>query len=315
MRPSPARRFRRFTSTALAFACFLTLPQPMWAATSGLSGLALYATHEAAALSTLRQALAQEGGWVKVHAAEVLLQHGDAKAVHTAFLAEDKLHATEFRYRSGIWRTLARCAPTAAERAAWTARIAAVFTDVNAPDRLHAMESLGKLGAPHSPAVLAAAAEWLPHASPEDAVFLQWLRWQAGDAGARAFIVSQLASPVLDARLCAAFVLRLANAGDEPTLAALAQAADREPADSTARVYIVGAAYALRADGDRFGAWRDILEHYVAHGTATETYHALQPLMMFYHIDTDCPRMLPLLKHAEGDVRIGAAWTLLFVSD
>lgn len=305
-------RRHRLALTSLAITGFFSPPLH---ADSPLAGINAYVANETAAVLALRTALAQETGWIKVHAAEALMNHAGAKEVYPVFLAEEKLHATELRYRSGIWRTLARSAPNPAARAAWTAKIAAVFTDVNAPDRLHAMESLAKLGAPHSPAVLAAAADWLPHATPEDAVFLQWLRWQAGEADARAFIVSQLASPARDARLRAAYILRLSDAQDAPTLTALAQAADREPADSIARVYIVGAAYATRADGDRFAAWRDILEHYVTHGTATETYHALQPLMMFYHIGTDIPRLAPLLQHPEGDVRIGVAWAMLFVSD
>lgn len=278
------------------------------------SAIAIVAANEARALATLRQALAQENGWIKVHAAEVLIFHGEGKAVYATFLEEDKFHATELRYRSGIWRTLARVAPTPAERVAWKAKIAAVFTDVTAPDRLHALESLAKLGPPHAPAVVAAATAWLPTATPEDAVFLHWLLWQSGAAESRAYIVSQLASPVRDARLRAAYILRLAAAGDDPTLAALAQAADREPADSPARVYIVGAAYATRADGDRFEAWRDILEGYVTHGNTAEVYHALQALMMFYHVP-DLERIAPLLTNPEGDKRIGAAWTFLFVND
>lgn len=304
-------RLRRLGLAALALAAF---PGLAHAASPAITAINIVETSNAKALTTLREALVQEKGYIKVHAAEVLLNRGEAKRVYAVFLEEDKLHATELRYRSGIWRTLARSAPTPADRAAWIAKIAAVFTDVNAPDRLHALEGLCKLGAPHSPAVLAAAEAWLPHATPEDAVFLQWLRWQTDAPDARPFIVSQLASPVRDARLRAAFILRLTAATDAPTLAALAQAADREPADSPARVYIVGAAYATRADGDHFTAWHDILEGYVSHGTATETYHALQALMFFYHLP-DHDRMLPLLQHPEGDVRIGAAWTLLFVSD
>lgn len=304
-------RLRSLGLAALALAGFPGLAQ---ASSPAISAINIVETSNAKALATLREALVQEKGYIKVHAAEVLLNRGEAKRVYAVFIEEDKLHSTELRYRSGIWRTLARSAPTAADRAAWIAKIAAVYTDVNAPDRLHALEALCKLGAPHSPAVLAATEEWLAHATPEDAVFLHWLRWQSGATDARPFIVSHLASPVRDARLRAAFILRLTAANDEPTLAALAQAADREPADSPALVYIVGAAYITRADPERFTAWRDILEGYVTHGTATETYHALQALMYYYHLP-DHDRMLALLQHPEGDVRIGAAWTLLFVSD
>ena len=160
------------------------------------------------ALAALRATLAQEQGWIKVHAAEVLAAQGETAAVHATFLQEFAAHGTELRYRHGIRRTLALTSATPAERATWIEPIAASVMDPASPDRLYALESLAKLGPPHAPAVQAAVAQWLVTAPVEEAVYLHWLQGQAGDPAAWTAVAAQLASPVLNSRLRAAFVLR-----------------------------------------------------------------------------------------------------------
>ncbi|MDB6126702.1 MAG: hypothetical protein JWM35_598 [Verrucomicrobia bacterium] len=265
------------------------------------------------ALAALRGTLAQEQGWIKVHAGEVLTTQGEAAAVHAVYLQELAAHGDEPRYRWGIRRTLALTSATPAERARWIEPIAAALIDPTTPDRVNALEGLGKLGPPHSAAVLDGAARWLPTASPEDGVFIHWLQAQSGDSSAWPKIITQLDSPGLDARLRAAFVLRRVGTTDPAALAALARVADTEAADSTARAIIVGGAYLLRAAPARMADWRATLDHIVATGAPNDRYEALQSLRTFYR-PADLPMLLALLKFPHGDVRTGAAWAILTVT-
>jgi SSS family solute:Na+ symporter len=261
---------------------------------------------------TLREVLARESEWIKVHAAEVLAAQGEKKLVRDVFLAELKAHGSESPYRIGIWRTLALAAETTAARQPWVDRIAAVFVDPAAPDRLHAVETLGKLGGPHSPAVLAALETWLSAASEADAAYGQWVQWQTGKEAAMRSIVGLLRSPAAPSRSRAGYILQRTGTSDGWALAELARAADAEPADSIGRANIVGAAYRLQASPGRLAEWRRILDRIVAEGAPGARYSALQAVMPFYQ-PVDLVRIEPLLKHEHGDVRIGAAWAFLTV--
>lgn len=277
------------------------------------AGAGLRAADDAtAARRVLRAALVTESGWPKVHAAEVLAAHGDPGAARAAFLAELATHGGVPRDRIGIHRVLARTAGTAAARRAEVAWLAGVLADPQAPDRVLAAETLGKLGGPPEAAVLAAARDWLATAEEEDAVFLQWLCWQAGDDDARRAIVGRLRSPRAATRLRAAYVLRLTGTAEPAALAELARAAAREPVDSPARAIVVGAAYHLQAAPAQCAAWRAALEQLVADGPPTAAYDALQALLPGYTA-ADVPRLRPLLAHAHSDVRTAAAWALLAI--
>ena len=68
----------------------------------------------------------------------------DRDEVRHAFERELAAHGSEPEYTFGIWRVLAQAA--SGDRDAWVRRIADAFLDAAGPDRLHASESLGKLG-------------------------------------------------------------------------------------------------------------------------------------------------------------------------
>lgn len=264
----------------------------------------------AEARRTLRDVLAREGGWIKVHAAEVLANHGEAARVREAFLEELKAHGSEPQYRIGIWRTLALASANETGRADWVGRIRAVFVDPASPDRLHAVETLGKLGGPHPAPVVAAAKAWLRAVPPEDAAFGLWVCWQAGEPDALRAIIGLLDSPQAAARSRAAYVLYRSGTTEPAALAALARAADAEPADSPGRTNIVGAACRLKAAPARLGHWRQILDRVVGEGAPGARYAALQALLPLYR-PVDVPRLLPLLRHEHPDVRTGAAAAIL----
>ncbi|MDB5386358.1 MAG: Na+/solute symporter, partial [Planctomycetaceae bacterium] len=92
------------------------------------------------AITVLRETMDRETRWIKVHAAEYLLELSYPLGVKTAFEAELAAYENQPQYRIGIWRVLARSATTAEERQMWVDRIRAVVTDKASKDRVHALE-------------------------------------------------------------------------------------------------------------------------------------------------------------------------------
>ena len=97
-------------------------------------------------MAAIRQVLDRESRFVKVHAAEYLLWLGYTQGVKEAFHKELQSHGGEPQYRIGIWRVLARCDTRGPEQSQWTDKICDVLWNPSAPDRVHAAETLAKLG-------------------------------------------------------------------------------------------------------------------------------------------------------------------------
>ncbi len=101
------------------------------------------------ALNDLRELLHTQEEWVKVHVAEFLIwENYLVNDVRTVFLDEERKHGDQPRYRIGVWRVLAQAALTLEERESWIERIIAVYNNPSSIDRLHAIETLAKLGVP-----------------------------------------------------------------------------------------------------------------------------------------------------------------------
>ena len=98
------------------------------------------------ALEVLRHELYHADPWVRVHAAEELLQLSYPEGVAEVFRNELDSHGSLPQYRIGIRRVLARASVVPQQRQERIAEIKAIFFDLNAPDRMHAIETLGKLG-------------------------------------------------------------------------------------------------------------------------------------------------------------------------
>ncbi|MDD4890856.1 MAG: hypothetical protein PHU85_13125, partial [Phycisphaerae bacterium] len=116
-------------------------------------------------IDAMRQTLDQEQRWIKVHAAEYLLELDYRDGVREVFLKELDLHGDEPEYRIGIWRVLARAAVAEKDRKTWIGRISEVIADRAAPDRGHAIESLAKLRTAATDRVLEALQEDLQNGS------------------------------------------------------------------------------------------------------------------------------------------------------
>lgn len=88
--------------------------------------------------------VASAGGefWVQVHAMEFLIDLGEYQSA-TDLLPGFALHELEPQKRIGYWRMNHRLATDSAK---WLVKIREAYTDTAGPDRIHAAETLAKLG-------------------------------------------------------------------------------------------------------------------------------------------------------------------------
>src|SRR5690606_22576845 len=93
-------------------------------------------------IEDLRQILGEQHEWVKVHAAEFLLQLGQPEGVKEAFVSENEQFGDKAPYRIGIWRVLAQAETSEQKKQRWVGKIKKAFLDPRGSDRLHAIETL-----------------------------------------------------------------------------------------------------------------------------------------------------------------------------
>lgn len=93
----------------------------------------------------LRHILRQQHDWIKVHAAEFLLQLGHPEGVKEEFIKQNQQFAGKSPYRIGIWRVLAQSEGSQQKKQRWVSNIKDAFLDPQGNDRLHAIETLAKL--------------------------------------------------------------------------------------------------------------------------------------------------------------------------
>lgn len=264
------------------------------------------------AKAVLREVMGREQSWIKIHAAEALIAGGEALAIRDQFL-DLAPAAGRLVYRVGVWRILANTSPTFAQREACVAQVEAIFLDPTSADRSQALETLCKLRRVVTgrtlDAVRAIAAD--PHAPLRPLAL--WSLRLAQEPGALESLVGLLRSPEVGERLAAAYALRLLREKDPMALAALATAADDEPAPSRAYPYIVSAAFSLDANPPRRSAWRVALENVLASGSDAARFEACQGLLARVH-PADRPRYISLLEASGNDTRVGAASTLLHLA-
>ncbi len=269
------------------------------------------------AVGVMRDVLANQQRWVKVHAAEFLLALDYPDGVKATFLEELKAHGSEPQYRIGIWRVLARAASDPKEKRRWIEKIRRVFLDQDAPDRLHAVETLAKLEykVPAAPPGAAAGSseramfEQAAAGNDAMAVFARWVLI-ASDPGFRdASLAELLGSSDARVRGLAAYALRHLPAVSPATIAALGRAAEAEPEDSQWRVHLV-CAMAIWAPAERRDWWiGQVLR--VAEGTdPVARYQACLTLADIAR-GSDLPLLVRCLSDADADVRSAAAYAVL----
>ena len=263
------------------------------------------------ARATLERAAQTERDWIWIHALEAwveLGEHEKARRLVLPRLPELERSAN----RIGAWRVLAATEASAEERARWIQRIEEVFLDSAAADRLQAVESLGKLGHNPSGPVLAAARARRVTQPEYEGLFLLWPSILAGDMGAMTQLVGSLQSPEVGVRRRAAFILRRLRPEAPWVRASLRRALADETPGSIAQTYLLSAALSLDLEPQQRGAWAAALEKRLPEsvgGVCLEICQALRGVLG----PADVSRLAPLLSHADGDARIGAAWVIVHV--
>jgi HEAT repeat protein len=266
-------------------------------------------------ISLLQHEMQTSAGWIQVHAADALLDHGDSASVAAVFapMAENPPAA----YRVGVWRVMARAAQTKEGRRAAVENIQKELRDPHSVDRLRAVESLAKLGMA-DPADRETIRSWLPNADEAAVPFLRWALALSETGEERAVNETALAA-LLDAndpvtRLRAAVALGRLGPLAPPVLQRLRAQIKREPAESIGKVYVI-AANLRQAGGDAKlkDELIEALQPYLSHGEAGEQLEAGAVLGQCGG-SSDRSELETMLRSPEADARIGAASGLLYLS-
>jgi len=290
----------------------LTLLTLVLFATSGCATVSL-STERRKCWDLLAREMGRNTGWVRVHAADALLDHGQRAVVAAAFAQEAQVDDGEFRI--GVWRVMARAAATETVRRSYFERIRKVALDPSAPDRLQAVESLCRLDA-EDPDDQAAIKAWLHSASDATAAFPCWYLVLLSSGVQRGSTESRLASlmnsPDPVARLRAAYAIGRMNHISAATQAQLQQRAGIESPDSAPRVYLVIAVIQHSSEPKVVSRLHHELISFATRGKPAEQLSAATALGKLKDQE-DIKTLSSLLQSPEADARIGAANGLLYL--
>ncbi|MBZ5558999.1 MAG: HEAT repeat domain-containing protein [Acidobacteriia bacterium] len=266
------------------------------------------------ALRVLRDALDKEDRWIKVHAAEALLAVGRPDGVLRAFESELTSKGAEAKYRIGIWRVLAQ-STSEHEREQWVGKILTAFLDTDGPDRLHAAETLAKLGY-HARGREADAFEIVARTRRGSlAVDAQWVLVNSGpgnNVNGEMRLAELLDSDDDGTRDDAAYAIRHLPKLSSAAWEKLAAAAKREPAHSGVRANLMSAAFLHAPPGENAqkASFKAELVKYAQSGTTDEKFEACAVLGQAGESDV-LPLLAGLLESHDPDVRVGAAQAIL----
>jgi SSS family solute:Na+ symporter len=257
------------------------------------------------AAQVLRSAMDTEDRWIKVHAAEALLSLGYPDGVARTFERELASKGEEPQYRIGIWRVLAQAARSDRERKPWVARILAAFHDTRGPDRLHAAETLGKLGY-RAGDTEAAAFDLVARMGPGPlAANARWVLANSGRPGGDIRLADLLASDDAGTRATAAYAIRHLPRLSAAAWERLTVAVRKEPENDIVRASLVSAAF-VHAPADQKAQFTIELLKYARTGSNDAKYEACAALATHGRHD-DLPLLTGMLENNNADVRVGAA--------
>ncbi|MGV3560246.1 hypothetical protein [Larkinella arboricola] len=270
-------------------------------------------------LQELRTVLQTEQEWIKVHAAEYLLWLGQPAGVQDVYLNELRQFATKPQYRIGIWRVLAQAAASPEEKKKWTDQIAAAFKDPAGPDRIHAAETLAKLGI--SPTTVDAEATRKAIAGESRPLSLYTL-WGASLADSKAAAANrqQFLTLALNRQEEAAprrlgtFILRRLGGLSAADWKKLAEAALSEPISSGVQLNLVHAALVTASPSvTRSEPYRLLRIKMLAAKQSEAVGDRLELVTALAETGrpADVAVLTPMLKHENADVRAGAAYAIL----
>lgn len=199
------------------------------------------------ALNELHTVLKTQQEFIKVHAAEYLIWLGHKKDVRSVFLKEMKLHGTEPRYRIGIWRVLAQTENSATAKTKWVNQVLNVFGDMNAPDRLHSAETLGKLKTSPLTKYPEATQQSISGTFRNLSLYTLWATsYQSKDKlekNRRTFLKTAIKDDNRDARLISSYILRRLKGLNKNEWQKLAAQALIEPDTSSVKMSLLTTAF------------------------------------------------------------------------
>jgi hypothetical protein len=264
----------------------------------------------------LERALREESGFVRIHAAEALLDTGNGENVPAVFITylSPTDTGTTNPVRIGIWRVMALASSTPTEREKWISHVRRVALDPTASDWLQAVETLGKLRVQLAPDELQSIRQWAAESAPAIAPFPWWLLKLNGAPDALPKIVAALGTAEPIARLRAAYILKRDKLTGAGAGAALARAWASEPPDSPAYPYVLCAMATLGDDPAQQRECLDRLGKLIAPGVyAAGQYEACLTLMQLWPAE-NVGKFAHLLGSPDADTRVGAAWAVLYLS-
>jgi hypothetical protein len=217
------------------------LSSPANSDTTDLKSLRKKALHE------LNTVLKTQQEFIKVHAAEYLIWLGHKKNVRTVFLKENELHGTEPRYRIGIWRVLAQTETNSDAKMKWVNQVLNVFGDMNAPDRLHSAETLGKLHISPLTKYPEATQQSISGTFRNLSLYTLWATsYQSKEKleeNRRTFLKTAIKDDNKDARLISSYILRRLKGLNSKEWRELATKALEEPDTSSVKISLLTTAF------------------------------------------------------------------------
>lgn len=263
-------------------------------------------------LRILHDTFKNEQGWVKIHAAEALLDLGEKDWIQKGILAYEG--AWDGSSEIGKWRVLYTASNDHLEKQYWIGEIENCYTAGPTSFQLNALESLCKLNFVATADTFEKLCRDATDASRPEAPFALWALHLAGNRQAAHRISEILFSSDPEMRKLAAFCLRWMKCSSPAVLSNLAESAKREPEESEAFPFTLGAAISLRANPERSAEWRCQLVKLLETAFCTARYEICQALKRDF-TQSCLPTLLALLDQSDADVRIGGSAAITFLLD
>lgn len=278
-------------------------------------------------IQELRGSLRTQSKWVKVHAAEYLLWSGYPEGVQKTFMEEEQHFGTGSPYRIGIWRVLAQATDNAEEKKIWTGKILKAFLDTNGMDRVHAVETLAKLGISPLQEAPKIARHALKSADKSLALYTMWsVSFSSADSlkAAQAAFFNLLMSEVAatSEKRLAAYVIRHMNSLNDLDWRKLSNKALMVSVDSENSLYLLSTAFVTaRVDSMQSGTFQRIRENLLKYHDAPNKSDRIEMASALSEKGTkqDLPVLIAMLdnknsigiKADDADIAASAAYAIL----
>jgi hypothetical protein len=271
----------------------------------------------ALAWKVLRDALANESGFLKVHAAEYLLALGARDEVAKAFQEEFRLHPNEPKYRIGIWRVLAQTTDDVRKKNEYVDRIRQAFLDVNGPDRIHAIESLAKLKVNASSLSERELDSLSESVAPQVIVYRRWFLANSGEISSLRDVVLLAQDSNPQTRYSAATALRhLSKGWTRKDLNRLVELASREPVADVAMNLWCATVAASQNMQERQQFKQQLLSKHsqtAVNERSVKLQRDLAAALAIVGDYSDLPVLTSLAKDSQPEARISGAYAILCI--